>query len=87
MGMVPGTGTLDIDTADSGNGPVRTFRLSASLPNDHPAGPAYLSMDLRIRAVLDSGISVQLGTAEMPVRLDVSGSNPLKVSCSWRDAI
>lgn len=87
MNMVPGSGTLDIDTSDSKDGPVRTYRLKASIIKNHPAGPAYLSGDLKILAVFDSGIRVQLGTDEMPVRLDVTGGETLEISCDWQDAV
>lgn len=87
MDMIPGSGTLDIDTADSQDGPVRTYRLKATLFKSHPAGPSYLSGDLKILAVYDSGIRVQLGTNEMPVRLDVSGGETLDISCEWQDAV
>lgn len=87
MGMVPGTGTLFIGTSDSKNGTIRTYRLNARISKDHPAGPTWLSGDLLIKADLDSGTSVQIGTVEMPVRLDVPGGDPLDISCSWQDAI
>ena len=87
MDMVPGSGTLDIDTADSKNGPVRTFRLNASLERVHPSGPSWLAGDLRIMAVYDSGIRIQIGTSEMPVRLSIAGGNPLKISCDWQGAL
>ena len=87
MGMVPGTGTLHIDTPDTKNGFIRTYRLNARLNRDHQAGPDWLSGDLLIKADYDNGDSVQLGTVDMPVHLDVSGGDTLGVSCSWQDAI
>lgn len=85
-GMVPGSGSLSIDKADTKNGPVRTYRLNAKLYRDHPAGPSWLAMDLLIQVVYDDGTTVQLGTAELPVRLDVSGAEILAASCAWQDA-
>jgi hypothetical protein len=87
MEMVPASGTLDIETADTKNGTVRTFRLSAVLPKKHPAGPSYLAGDLRIQVVYDSGYRIQLGTKEMPARVKVSGSETLNITCDWQDAL
>lgn len=87
MGMVPGSGTLSIDQADSKDGPVRTCRLSARLSRERPAGPSWLSGDLLIQVTYDSGDTFQLGTAELPVRLNVSGGEPMGISCDWQDAV
>lgn len=87
MGLIPGTGRLDINTDDSRNGTVRTYRLQATLTRSKRAGADDLSGDLRIRVLLDSGEDIQFGTEELPVRLSVSGSDPLSVSCAWQDAV
>ncbi len=86
-GMVPGTGSLSIDTNFSKDGPVRTYKLDASMKRIRLEGPTYLLGDLRLMAVLDNGSRIQLGTVEMPVRPEVSGGNPLRVSCNWQDTI
>lgn len=87
MGLIPGTGRLDIDTEDTRNGTVRTYRLQATLSRTKRAGADDLSGDLRIRAVMDSGEDIRFGTDELPVRLSVSGTDPLGVSCAWKDAL
>ena len=87
IGMVPATGSLNIDTSDSKNGLIRTYRLDATLQRSSVPAPAFLSSDLKLRITYDSGDVVFIGTDEMPVRLDVSGSDTLRVSCSWQDAI
>lgn len=86
-GLVPGTGRLDIDTNESSDGPIRTYRLRATLSRDKRAGADILTEDLIVRVVLDSGEDITFGSTELPVRLSVSGTDPLSVSCDWQDAI
>lgn len=86
-GLVPGTGRLDIDTSDSSDGTIRTYRLRATLSRDKRAGADILTEDLIVRVILDSGETIIFGSTELPVRLSVSGTDPLSVSCDWQDAI
>lgn len=86
-GLVPGTGRLDIDTDDSSDGRVRTYRLRATLARDKRAGMDLLTEDVMVRVILDSGEDIIFGSEELPVRLSVSGTDPLSVSCDWKDAI
>lgn len=87
MGMIPGSGSLSIDQADTKNGLVRTCRLNAKLSREHPEGPSWISGDLLIQVTYDNGDVIQLGTTEMPVRLEVSGGEPMGISCAWQDAL
>jgi hypothetical protein len=86
-GLVPGTGRLDIDTSDSGDGLVRTYRLRATLSRDKRAGADILTEDMMVRVILDDGENIIFGSQELPVRLSISGSDPLSVSCDWQDSI
>lgn len=87
MGMVPGHGTLSIETAHADTGIVQTYKLSASLLREERAGklPAY--RDMKLMVVLDSGDRIFLGTDELPVRLAVQESDTITVSCSWKKGI
>lgn len=87
MGLVPGTGRLDINTDDSADGMVRTYRLQATISRSKRAGADDLTGDLQLRVVLDDGEDIHFGSTEMPVRLSVSGTDPLRISCDWKDAI
>lgn len=87
IGMVPATGTMSIDTSDSKNGMIRTYKMNATIQRSSVPAPAFLADDLKLRVTYDSGDVVFIGSDEMPVRLDVSGSDTLRISCSWQDAI
>ena len=81
--LVRGTGVLETTQKPEDAGQLGEARLSAVLSSS----PGILSDSLELLVFFCGGGSVRLGTADLPVRLEVSRGDSVRVSCAWKRPI
>lgn len=84
MEIVPALASMDLSSADTANGRVLTYSISATIKRRPRFGEASLDQEMILRVSYDNGRTVELGTQEMPVRLSVRETDVLSISTTWK---
>lgn len=84
MDIVPAKASMDSSSADSRNGRVLTYTISATIRRRLRIGEASLDQEMILRVNYDNGKTVELGTQEMPVRLSVNNTDVQSISATWK---
>ena len=79
--MVPATGTLEITRKTEAAGRLATAKISATLTREDDI--LHDNMILEVGFCEDEDSVESFGSADLPLRLDVSASDSVKISASW----
>ena len=77
--IIAGTATADIKLDQTEHGLRRTLSLAATITHPLPG----LEGNLQLRLVFENGDQETFGTADLPVRLNFSRSDIIRISASY----
>ncbi|MBR1926172.1 MAG: hypothetical protein IJ840_00190 [Bacteroidales bacterium] len=79
--LVPATGLLEISRKTEAAGRLATAKISATLTREDAILADNMILEVRF---CEDGDSVEtFGSADLPLRLDISTADTVKVSASW----
>ena len=79
--MVPATGYLEITEKDDSAGRLATAKISATLSRDHDI--LRDNLELQVGFCDDEDTVRSFGTVDLPLRLEITMADTIKVSCSY----
>lgn len=85
LAMVPGSGTLSVQTSTDDNGQVSQYSLEAVIPRRQWAGDSSLDVGLTFIVSLEDGLQARIGTRERPARISLTDSDNIRAEVSWND--
>jgi hypothetical protein len=78
--LVPATGTIETSESSDDGGRLVTVKVAATLFS----GPDIIHDNLSLKVGFCGGDTETYGTEDLPLALDVSRSDTVKVSCTYK---